>query len=109
MKTTAANLLAEERFFSNETNFEKIEEFIEDDDVGIQITKITEQFSFKDYQKEYFEKSIPIFVQQNDTVQPFSLDNPPTPQAGDNIIALATGKNDDEEEESTIEEPISED
>ncbi len=95
--------------FSNETNFEKIEEFIEDDDAGIHIIEISEQFSFKEYQKQYFEKSIPIFVQQNDTVQPFSLDNPPTPQPGDSIIALVRSSSEEHEEESTTEEPISED
>lgn len=83
----SSEFLGGRTLFENDMNFESISEFL-DQDVQVTLTDITEEFAFKDYENLYGDKSIPVFVYQADTVQPFSVDNPPTPQPGDSIIAF---------------------
>ncbi len=75
--------------FSNDMNFDAISTFV-DSDVVVTNTPITEEFSFKQYKNLYGSDSIPVFVLSSDeeTVIPFAIDNPPSPQPGDTIIAL---------------------
>lgn len=41
--------------------------------------------------KKYGDKALPLFVvSSSNTIEPFSLDNPPSPQAGDTIIGLVS-------------------
>jgi NhaP-type Na+/H+ or K+/H+ antiporter len=89
--------------FSTDANFEYINNFVLKE-VKVSTTPITDEFSFKEYQNLYFENSIPIFVHRGDLVLPFSLDNPPSPQPGDSIIALTLANKEKLIPKSTIEE-----
>lgn len=76
--------------FSKEKNFNIITEFLESG-AGIRKTPITPEFSFEDYKKNYGEHALPLFVVSGtEKIEPFSLDNPPSPQAGDVIIGLVS-------------------
>ena len=77
-------------------NFEKISKLI---DSGAEIKKmqITSNFTFEQYQKKYGDNAFPLFsISSSDKIEPFSLINPPSPQAGDTIIALFTEDADSE-------------
>jgi len=76
--------------FSKEMNFDRISEFLRSG-AGIRKTPITSEFSFENYEKKYGDKALPLFVvSSSNTIEPFSLDNPPSPQAGDTIIGLVS-------------------
>lgn len=76
--------------FSKEMNFNKISEFLMAG-AGIRKTPITTEFSFSDYKENYGDHTLPLFVVSGtNEIEPFSLDNPPSPQAGDVIIGLVS-------------------
>lgn len=80
--------------FSNDLTYNEIRQFMEED-VTVTTTPLTEEFTFNDYLNLYGDQAIPVFLKSNHTVQPFAVDNPPTPQPGDSVIALTV--NDKEE------------
>mgnify|MGYP003665867966 FL=1 len=74
--------------FSKGMNFNKISEFL-NSGAGIRKTPITSEFSFEDYKENYGDHALPLFsVSKTDKIEPFVLDNPPSPQPGDVIIGL---------------------
>ena len=91
--------------FSADTNFDTIASFVSPE-VAISTTPLTEEFGYNEYKNLYGTDAIPIFVLSSDktTVQPFSVDNPPTPQAGDFIIALTITNKKELTPTQTIEE-----
>lgn len=101
----SSEFLGGRTLFSSDLNFESINAFFESD-VSVSNTQITEEFTFKDYINLYGSDSIPIFVlsSNEEAVTPFSVDNPPTPQAGDSIIALTLSNKDELTPTQTIEE-----
>lgn len=94
--------------FENDMNFSDISRFFTDD-VTVTNTPITEEFSFDDYQNLYGDQAIPVFLHSDDTVQPFAVDNPPNPQPGDSIIALAVSDKEDLIPTTTEESPAESD
>ncbi len=76
--------------FSKDMNFDKIDSFSRNG-ASIRKTPLTAEFTFADYQKHYGEQAIPLFVvTEEETVEPFSLDNPPSPQPGNTIVGLVS-------------------
>lgn len=74
--------------FSKGMNFDKVSEFL-DSGASVRKTPITSEFSFEDYKKNYGDHTLPLFVVSGtDEIEPFVLDNPPSPQPGDVIIGL---------------------
>ena len=90
----SAEFLGGRTLFSNDANYQFINDFMEKE-VKVTSTEITEEFTYKDYQLMYGKEALPVFVYNGDTVVPFSVDNPPTPQSGDVIIALTIADKDD--------------
>lgn len=92
---------------SSNTNFDDITSFTRRD-VDITTTPITEEFTFKDYKNLYGDDAMPVFMLSSDgTLEPFSTDNPPTPQDGDSIIAFTISDKKDLTPTSTnIEETV---
>lgn len=90
----SAEFLGGRTLFSNEINYSFIQDFMEKD-VKVSSTEITEEFTYKDYQNLYGDQSIPVFVYDGDTVVPFSVDNPPSPQSGNVVIALTIADKDE--------------
>lgn len=80
--------------FDNNLNFQEISKFF-GDDITVSTTPITAEFSFEDYENLYGDQAIPVFLLSADTVQPFAVDNPPNPQAGDSVIALTVADKDE--------------
>ena len=88
--------------FSKGMNFDKVSEFL-DSGAGVRKTPITSEFSFEDYKKNYGDHTLPLFVVSGtDEIEPFVLDNPPSPQPGDVIIGLIS-ENADSKKPSDIE------
>jgi NhaP-type Na+/H+ or K+/H+ antiporter len=80
--------------FSKNMNFRKISTFL-DSGAGIRKTPITNEFTFEDYKKNYGDNAIPLFlITGTEQIEPFALDNPPSPQAGDMIVGLVSEKAD---------------
>ena len=76
--------------FSQEMNFEKITKLM-DSGAEIKRMEITSDFTYEQYKKKYGDDAFPLFsISSSDKIEPFSLINPPSPQAGDTIIALFT-------------------
>ncbi|MFN1836183.1 cation:proton antiporter [Balneola sp. MJW-20] len=76
--------------FSNDMSFAKINDMV-DNGAVVKNTPLTPEFTFKDYRNLYREDSLPLFlISQNENVEPFAVDNPPSPQPGDTIVALVT-------------------
>jgi len=95
--------------FSKDMNYNEIGEFLESG-AGIRKTPLTSEFTFEDYQNNYGDKALPLFVvSSSDAIEPFSLDNPPSPQAGDTIIGLvsedADSKNPSDIETDSVPDP----
>lgn len=90
----SSEFLGGRTLFSNEINYSFIQDFIEKD-VKVSSTEITEEFTYKDYQNLYDDQAIPVFVYDGDTVVPFSVDNPPSPQSGNVVIALTIADKDE--------------
>ncbi len=80
--------------FDTELNYSKISELIAGGG-SIKSTEITDDLSFKNYKETYKDSLFPLFmVSKNETVEPFSVDNPPSPQDGDVVISLIYNQND---------------
>ncbi len=74
--------------FDTELNYSKISELIAGGGSVIS-TEITNELSFKNYKETYKDSIYPLFmVSKSETVEPFSVDNPPSPQEGDVVISL---------------------
>ncbi len=74
--------------FDTELNYSKISDLIAGG-ATIESTEITDDFSFKNFKETYKDSLFPLFmVSKNETVEPFSVDNPPSPQEGDVVISL---------------------
>ncbi len=74
--------------FEKKLNYDKIDDLVKKD-AKIHATPITAEFSFENYNKQYNGEAHPLFlITSADEVEPFSLDNPPTPQTGDTIVSL---------------------
>lgn len=80
--------------FSNDMTYSEIDEFM-DQDVTVTTTPLTDEFNYNDYLNLYGDQAIPVFLKSNETVQPFAVDNPPTPQPGDSVIALTLSDKED--------------
>jgi NhaP-type Na+/H+ or K+/H+ antiporter len=91
--------------FNNDLNFSEISKFY-GDEVSVSVTPLTEEFTFDDYQNLYGGQAIPVFLHSDDTVQPFAVDNPPSPQPGDSIIALTVSDKEDLVPKTTEEESV---
>lgn len=75
--------------FQKDANFEHISQLYEEGRV-IKSTHLTDTFTFDTFQKIYGLEALPLFlITKNGSINPFSVDNPPVPQAGDTIISLA--------------------
>lgn len=75
--------------FNKELNFDRFTELYEGGKV-IKSTPITEAFTFENFKETYGNDADPLFlISKEDSVQPFAIDNPPIPQAGDTLISLA--------------------
>lgn len=84
----SSDSLGGRNLFHKDLNFDKITTLI-DNGAVVTSTKITDKFSFKDYQKQFKVESYPLFVVSgSDSIQPFSIDNSPNPQTNDIIIGL---------------------
>lgn len=81
--------------FSNDLTYSDIEQFRDDADVTVTTTELTEEFDYEDYLNLYGDQAIPVFLKSNETVQPFAVDNSPTPQPGDSVIALTVEDKDE--------------
>ena len=80
--------------FSKEMNYDKIGDFL-NNGAGIRKTPITQEFSYEDYKQKYKDEALLLFVASGaDSIEPFSLDNPPSPQAGDTVVALVSDEAD---------------
>ena len=99
----SAEFLGGRTLFSNDANYQFIQDFMEND-ITVTSTKITDEFTFKDYQNLYGTQSIPVFVYAGDTVEPFAVDNPPSPQTGNIIVALTVADKDELTPTATTEE-----
>ncbi|MEP1151491.1 MAG: sodium:proton antiporter [Balneola sp.] len=78
--------------FHRNMNYDKISSFI-DDGAVVKATQITEAFTFDDYKEQYKDASCSLFVVSGeDSIEPFSVDNSPTPQSGDIIIGLVSAE-----------------
>lgn len=101
----SSEFLGGRTLFSSDTNYEAISTFV-NSEITVSNTPITDDFDFKEYQNLYGSNSIPIFVLSSDkeTVIPFSVDNPPTPQAGDFVIGLTIADKNELIPTQTIEE-----
>ncbi len=74
--------------FDTGLNYSKISELIASGGT-IKSNEITDEFSYKNYKESYKNQLFPLFiVSKNETVEPFSVDNPPSPQEGDVVISL---------------------
>ncbi|HCD53004.1 MAG TPA: hypothetical protein DEQ34_11185 [Balneolaceae bacterium] len=73
---------------ANDMTFNHISRFMTKD-IVVSKTPISEEFTFKEYNNLYGENSIPMFLLSSDNnLEPFAVDNPPSPQSGDTIIAF---------------------
>lgn len=54
----------------------------------IKKTPITEEFTFEDFKSLYGERAMPMFLIRNGELVPFAHDNVPTPQPGQQLVAL---------------------
>lgn len=90
----SAEFLGGRTLFSKDANYQFLQDFMEKD-VKVSSTEITEEFTYKDYQNLYGNQAIPVFVYDGDTVVPFSVDNPPSPQSGNVVIALTIADKDE--------------
>ncbi len=101
----SSEFLGGRTLFSPETNYQAISNFV-NSEVTVSNTPITDEFTFKQYNNLYGSDSIPIFVlnSNEETVIPFAVDNPPTPQAGDSIIALTISNKEELIPTQTIED-----
>lgn len=74
--------------FQKDMNFDRITELYEKGKV-IKSTLLTETFTFKNFKETHGDEAIPLFLLSKDgSIQPFVVDNPTTPQAGDTVISL---------------------
>lgn len=74
--------------FSGELNYAKISELYADGAV-IKATELTSEFNYKSYVEEYDKEFYPLFlISKSEIIEPFSIDNPPSPTDGDTIISL---------------------
>jgi hypothetical protein len=82
--------------FKKEMTFDHITDLYEEGKV-IKSTLLTETFTFQNFKDTYSDEAIPLFLVTKDgSVQPFVIDNPPTPQDGDTLISLANPEADKE-------------
>ena len=51
-------------------------------------TKLTDQFNYADYQKQYGETAVPLFILDDDRLEVILADTPITPNKGQTIISL---------------------
>lgn len=78
--------------FGKEITFKKIEDLINDGAV-ITSTKITEDYTYQQYKKQHSEDSVSLLlISGPDSIQPFCVDNSPSPQNNDIIIGLVSEK-----------------
>tara|TARA_R110000868_G_scaffold368227_1_gene631212 strand:+ start:46005 stop:47840 length:1836 start_codon:yes stop_codon:yes gene_type:complete len=103
----SSDFLGGRTLFSNELNHEAINDFVKSN-ITVSNTPITDEFNFNEYNNLYGDNSIPIFVLSADesTLIPFSVDNPPTPQPGDSIIALTVANKEKLTPTQTTEEKV---
>ena len=86
--TDVTDHLSGRTLFSGELNYAKISELYADGAL-IKATELTAEFSYKNYIEEYDKEFYPLFlISSNETIDPFSIDNPPSPTDGDTIISL---------------------
>lgn len=83
--------------FDPDLNYTRFSELFEQG-AELKVTEITEKFSIDDYKKKYSNSLYPLFlISKNEIVEPFSLDNPPTPQEGDKVLSLVVATYNQEE------------
>lgn len=78
--------------FKKDLNFDNFSA-LESQGRVIETVTLTEEMNFETYRKTYEDKAIPLFLVSRDSmIQPFVVDNPPTPQIGDKVISLTTAE-----------------
>lgn len=76
--------------FQENMNFDRISKLYKDGKI-IKSTLLTETFTFNNFKETYGKEAIPLFViNKEGSIQPFVVDNPTDPQAGDTLISLAS-------------------
>jgi len=84
-----SNHLTGRTLFKKEMNFDHISELYKAGKI-IKSTLLTETFTFQNFKETHGDDAIPLFLlNKDDSIQPFVVDNPPVPQAGDTIISMA--------------------
>lgn len=74
--------------FQKNANFDFLTQQYKDDKV-IKSTKLTESFTFQNFKETHGSEAIPLFLVSNDnSIQPFTADNPLVPQPGNILISL---------------------
>lgn len=88
--TDSSDFLGGRTLFEKNMSFELITKFVNEGAV-IKSTHLTDEFNFKDYINRYADDAIPLFLLDGSgNLEPFSVDNPPSPQVGDTVIAFIT-------------------
>jgi len=74
--------------FQKDATFEYLTNLYEDGKI-IKSTQLTETFTFQNFKETHGDEAIPLFLVLNDnSIEPFTTDNPPVPQPGNILISL---------------------
>ncbi|MFA5668260.1 MAG: cation:proton antiporter [Balneolaceae bacterium] len=93
--TDVSGGLSGRTLFDSELNYVKITELIEAG-ASIKNINVSENFDFKTFKNSPNSSTFPLFVVTSiKMVVPYSVDNPPSPQEGDILIALVQNTFDD--------------
>jgi NhaP-type Na+/H+ or K+/H+ antiporter len=95
--------------FQKDATFEYVTRHYKDGKV-IKSTQITEAFTFQNFKETHSNEAIPLFLVSNDnSILPFTTDNPPEPQPGNILISLTKPDVDTQKKpEKTTQEKIEE-
>jgi hypothetical protein len=74
--------------FQKNANFDFLTRQYEEGKI-IKSTQLTETFTYQNFKKTHGDEAIPLFLVLNDnSIQPFTTDNPPIPQPGNILISM---------------------
>lgn len=72
-----------------EWTYQRVDEYANQPGSEVKTTRLTENFTFEDWQQEHGDDAIPLFlVRENGAIRVFSADEPPQAQTGDRVISL---------------------
>ena len=93
--------------FDEDLNYSEIQRYFEEGST-IEVEELTEEMDYKEFREKHGEYAIPLFeITEDESLKVFSVDNPPVPTAGSEIVFLKV-PNDSIEEEPDMPKMIEE-